>query len=80
MSGLYSMPVRRGAALGGGDDRAAVARAEVDDVVLRRQLRHVEHLVHESLRGRDPDDVLARLSDFRLEGCRLCEAANGDER
>ena len=60
--------VRPGATLGRGDDRAAVTRPEIDDVVLWRDFRHVEHLVHEGLRRRHPDDVLACLSDFRLEG------------
>jgi hypothetical protein len=56
-----------GAALRGGDDRAAVARTEVDEEVLRRELRHVEHLVDEGLRRRHPHDVLPGLSDLRLE-------------
>ena len=63
MSGLYSMPCARGAALGGRDHRPAVAGSEIDHVILRRDLRHVEHLVDERLRRRHPDDVLARLSD-----------------
>ena len=67
MSGLYSMPIARGAALGRGDDRAAVARAQVVVDVLRRDLGHVEHLLDQRLRRRHPDDVLARLADRRLE-------------
>ena len=68
------MPWARSAALGGGDHRAAVAGAEVDDVVLRRDLGHVEHLVDERLRRRHPDDVLAGLTDLGFEWfCRrLC--------
>src|SRR6266404_3213300 len=56
------------AALCRGDHRAAVARAEIDDVVLRRHAREVEHLVDHRLRRRHPHDVLARLADFGLEG------------
>jgi hypothetical protein len=64
---------RARAALRRGDDGAAVARAEVHVEVLRRELRHVEHLVHQRLRRRHPDDVLAFLSDGRLKGgLRLC--------
>ena len=43
---------------------------EIDQVVLRRDLRHVEHLVDERLRRRHPDDVLAGLADLGLEWLR----------
>src|SRR2546421_9411824 len=56
------------AALRRGDHGAPVARAEVDDEVLRRHARHVEHLVDHGLWRRHPDDVLARLPDFGLVG------------
>ena len=58
-------------ALGRGDDRAAVARAEVHQVVLRGDLGEVEHLFDQRLRRRHPDDVLARLPDGGLERLRL---------
>src|SRR5919204_914741 len=61
---------RARAALRRRDHRAAVARAEIDDIVLWRDARHVEHLVDHRLRRRHPDDVLAGLADFRLEGRR----------
>ena len=48
MSGLYSTPSAVRAALRRGDDVAAVARAEVHDVVLRRDFRDVEHLLDQS--------------------------------
>ena len=86
MSGLYSMPIARRAALGGGDHRAAVARAEVHQEVLRRDLGHVEHLVDQRLRRRHPDDVLAGLADLGFEllrrflcGCRLRVRADGQQ-
>ena len=63
---------RGGAALGGGDHGAPIARPEVHDDVLRRHLGHVEHLVDERLRRRHPDDVLARLSDLGFIGLLLC--------
>ena len=59
---------RARAALGGGDDVAPVARAEVHDEVLRRHRRHVEHLLDQRRRGRHPDHVLAGLSDIGLVG------------
>jgi hypothetical protein len=55
------------AALGGRDDGTPVARPEVHVEVLWRELRHVKHLVDKRLRRRDPHDVLAGLSDLRLE-------------
>jgi hypothetical protein len=58
------------AAFCGGDDGAAVAGAEVDDVVLGRHLGHVEHLVDEGLRRGHPDDVFPFLADLRLVGGR----------
>ena len=51
--------------------------------VVGRDLREVlEHAVDQRLRGRDPDHVLARLADARLERrLRLGEGkAGGDER
>ena len=56
-----------GAALGCGDDRAAVAGAEIDQEVAGHDLGHVEHLVDQRLRRRYPDHVLAGLTDPRLE-------------
>ena len=47
--------------------RDAVARAEVDHVVLRGDLRQVQHLVDGRLRRRHPDDVLAGLAADRFE-------------
>ena len=83
MSGLYSMPSARSAALGRGDHGAAVTRSEIHHEVLRRDLGHVEHLVDERLRRRHPDDVLASLADLGLEwfclrGLRECIC--GEER
>src|SRR5688572_9410584 len=43
---------------------------QVDDMVLRGHLGHVEHLVDHGLRGRHPDDVLAFLPDRGLVGRR----------
>ena len=57
-----------GAALGRRDDVAAVAGAQIDHVVGRRQLRHVEHLLDERRRRRHPDDVLAGLADGGSKG------------
>jgi hypothetical protein len=48
-------------ALGRGDHHAAVARAEVVDDVVRRDLRHRQHALDERLRRGHPDDVLAGL-------------------
>ena len=67
MSGLYSMPYGAGAALGGGDHGAAVARSEVIHDVGLRDLGHVEHLVDHGLRRGHPHHVLAGLADLRLE-------------
>ena len=52
------------AALGGGDDGAAVAGAEIVVDVTGRQLGDVEHLFDQGLRRRHPDDVLAGLPDL----------------
>ena len=65
--GVILDPHRAGAALGGRDDGTAVARAQVDHEVLGCDLGHVEHLVDQRLRRRHPDDVLAGLTDLRLE-------------
>ena len=35
--------------------------------IVGRELGHVEHLVDERLRRRNPDDILARLADARFE-------------
>ena len=67
MFGLNSTPSRGHAALGGSDDRAAVAGAEVHQEVARHDLGHVEHAVDQRLRRRHPDHVLAGLADARLE-------------
>ena len=65
--GVVFDALRAEPALGGGDHRAAVAGAEVHEVVLRRHLRHVEHLLDQRLRRGHPHHVLARLSDGRFE-------------
>ena len=65
--GVVFDALRRGAALGRGDDGAAIAGAEVVHGVGRRDLGHVEHLVDQRLRRRHPDHVLAGLTDLRLE-------------
>src|SRR5262249_38355665 len=64
----------------------AVARAEVDDVVLRRGLRHAQHLVDEFVGRRHPDDVLAALAYLGLVSrftvgsiLGLSQGAEGDE-
>ena len=44
-SGLNSTPSALRAALGRGDDVAAIAGPEVDDEIARRHGRHVEHLL-----------------------------------
>ena len=59
------------AAFGGGDDGAAVARAEIDDEVLRRDLGVVEHLLDHGCARRHPDRILAHLPDDRLVGLLL---------
>ncbi len=48
---------------GGGDDGAAVAGAEVDQIVLGGDLGHVEHAVDEGLRRRHPHHVLTGWPD-----------------
>src|ERR1043166_2812890 len=68
ISGLYSIPRAR-AALRRCDHRTPIARAQIDDVILGRDLGHVEHLVDQCLRGRHPYDVFACLADVRLERC-----------
>ena len=79
MSGLYSTPSAVRAALGRRDDVAPVAGAEVHDVVLRRHLRHIEHLLDQLRRRRHPDDVLAFLADRRLERCGLLRRCHRGE-
>ena len=56
------------AAVRGGDDVAAVAGPQVDDVVVLRHLRQIEHRLDELRRRRHPDHVLAGLADARLVG------------
>jgi hypothetical protein len=62
-----------GTALCGGNHGAAVTRSEIDDEILRRDLRHVEHFLDENLRRWHPDHVFACLADLWLIrlGCRL---------
>jgi hypothetical protein len=67
MSGLNSTPVGAHAALGGGDDGAAVARAQIDEIVGLCDLGHVEHAVDQGLGAGDPDHVLAGLAAVRFE-------------
>ena len=68
----------------GRDHRPAITRPEVVHGVVRSDLRQVEHLVDERLRGWHPDDVLAGLSDLRLErlglGLRLSERGGRNRR
>jgi hypothetical protein len=62
----YSMPVARAPNfLGGGEDGAAVAGAEVDDEVAGADLGHGQHAVDERLGCGDPRDVLAGLAGRR---------------
>jgi hypothetical protein len=49
--------------LGGRDHRAAVAGAEIDDVIVRRHLRHLQHAFDQRLRRWHPDHILAFLTD-----------------
>ena len=59
-SGLYSMPrERRAEPLRRGDHDLAVARAEVDDEIVRRHAREEQHPVDRGVGRRHPDDVLA---------------------
>ena len=70
------MPKRFGAALCGGNHRAAIARAEIDHVIFGRDFCHIEHFVHHRLRARHPHHILAFLAHARFElflgGGRLC--------
>ena len=50
-----------------GDHRAPIAGTQVIQRVLRRELHHVEHFVHQRLRGGHPHHVLAGLPDFGRE-------------
>ena len=58
---------RVGATPGGRDHVASIAGAEIDHVVLRCDLREIEHLLDELWRRGHPHHVLARLPDHRLE-------------
>ncbi len=62
--------VGAGAALGRHDDRAAVARAEIDDVIARRDVAQVEHLFDQLVRRRHPDHIFSRLTDARFIAAR----------
>jgi hypothetical protein len=62
---------RARAALGRGDHQPAIARAEVDDEVARRDLGEVEHFLGERRARRHPDHVLAGLALVGLETLRL---------
>jgi hypothetical protein len=67
MSGLYSMPSPRAPRLAAAMMLRPSPRAEVDDEILRRDAREVEHLLDQRGRRRHPDDVLARLPRIGLE-------------
>ena len=64
---------------GSSDDVDSVTRPEVDQVVLWRDGRHVQHLLDERRRRRHPLHVLAFLSELRLIGCLglLCQRGRG---
>jgi len=51
----------------GGDRDLAVARAEIDHIVLRLRLRHVQHALDDLVRSRHPYHVLALLADMGFE-------------
>ena len=58
------------AAFGGRDDRAAVARAEIDHVIARRDFAPCRASFDQRIRRRHPDDIFSRLADARLvSGC-----------
>ena len=57
---------RLGSVLRSGDDRAAIAGAEIDHVVFRRHLGHLQHFVDQCLRRRYPDDVFTGLAYLGL--------------
>ena len=67
------------AALGSGNHVAAIARPEIHDDVLWRDLRHVEHLFDQLGRRRHPDDVLAGLTGRGFEVV-VCAKVVGDRR
>ena len=89
-AGSMSTPKPRGAvAAGGGDQDAAVARAEVDDVIVGPDLGEAEHRVDHFEVGRDIGDVEPRpaldeggrieaVAGLRLR--RLLAAAEEEER
>jgi hypothetical protein len=64
--GVVLDAVGGGAALGGGDHCPSVARAQVDHMVAGADLGHIQHLVHQRLRRRQPDDILTLLAELRL--------------
>ena len=62
--------VGAGAALGRHNYRAAIARAEIDDVIARRDVAQVEHLFDQLIRRRHPDHIFSRLADARFIAAR----------
>ena len=56
------------AALGRGDDVAAIAGAEIDHVVLGRDCGDIEHFLHHGLGITDPDDIFTELARLGLVG------------
>ena len=62
--------VGAGAALGGHDDRAAVARTEIDQVIARRDVAQVEHLFDQLIGCRHPHHIFPRLTDAWLKPAR----------
>src|SRR5947209_7552295 len=51
----------------GGDRDLAVAGSEIDHIVFRLRLRHVQHALDDLVRSRHPYHVLALLADVGLE-------------
>src|SRR5262249_31451800 len=68
------------APLGRGDHVPPVARTEIDDVIIPRDVRHIEHLLHHHIRVGHPDDVFTGLSGFRrvFTRCGLSESCRND--
>ena len=67
IAGLNSKPTARAPRLAAAMMLPPVAGAEIDDVVLRRDARHVQHPLDQRLRRRHPHDVLAGLADLGPE-------------